>query len=93
MRQGDVRRIEWRSFYIDKVLRRFGKSVTTDLDRNEWVMINRYLIGEIPLRRLVRAVFLSPDPANWRQRIARLRWLHKLRLSLRQRRQATAKSA
>jgi glycosyltransferase involved in cell wall biosynthesis len=82
VRQADVRRIEWRFFYLEKLLARFGYAFAVDPDRNEWRMINLYLTGKVPLRRIVRAVMVSPDPATLKQKIGRLVWLRKLRLSL-----------
>jgi len=82
VRRADVRRIEWRSFYLEKLLARFGQAFAVDLDRNEWRMINLYLTGAISWWRVIRAVMVSPDPATLKQRIERLLWLRKLRVSL-----------
>lgn len=82
VRRADVRRIEWRAFYLDKLLARLGHGFAIDLDRNEWRMINLYLTGAISWWRVVRPVMVSPDPATLKQRIERLLWLRKLRVSL-----------
>ncbi|MGE3905450.1 MAG: glycosyltransferase family 2 protein [Reyranellaceae bacterium] len=73
IREGDIRRIEWRAFCVRQILRRNGIEFDVDLDRNEWRMINLYLLGRASRTQVMRAS-LGNREHGLRQRIKRLRW-------------------
>lgn len=55
-REGDVRRVEWRIFSLQKLMQRLGDTVEFDLDRNEWRLINMFILGRASFWRLVKAL-------------------------------------
>ncbi|MDF3073838.1 MAG: glucosyl transferase [Alphaproteobacteria bacterium] len=59
VRIGDVRRIEWRTFYIGRIVEKLGFRMTLDLRRNEWIMTNLYLLDRAPLWRVAWAFILN----------------------------------
>jgi glycosyltransferase involved in cell wall biosynthesis len=70
VRVGDVRRIDWRSFYVVKILARLGEQVIIDISRNEWVMANLYALNRAPLLKVMRAFLLNDQQntlTNWRR--------------------------
>jgi glycosyltransferase involved in cell wall biosynthesis len=79
-REGDVRRIEWRLFYVGLIMKRLGVPFEVDVRRNEWWQTNNYLLGRGSLPGLIRALFLSPENLSPRQVWARLKVIWWLRM-------------
>lgn len=73
VREGDVRRIEWRLFTLGQIMARSGEKLNLDLDLNEWRMTNLYWLGRAPFWKMARASLLSPEHAI-RWRLGRVLW-------------------
>lgn len=78
-RADDVRRVEWRHFIVDRIMRRIEAPVSIDLDRNEWRMINLYLLDRASYWQMVRACMLNSELANPFKRLKRARWFHQVK--------------
>lgn len=74
IRESDVRRIEWRMFSLQRVLKRAGHDFEIDLERHEWRMTNLYWLGRIPLFKVMLASLLTPEH-SLRYRWQRLKWI------------------
>jgi glycosyltransferase involved in cell wall biosynthesis len=65
VRVADVRRIEWRTFYIIGIARRLGHHIKLDLTRNEWVMANLFALGRVSTLRTMMAFLLNGQRNLW----------------------------
>lgn len=74
VRIGDVRRIEWRTFYIRKIVQKLGFKMDVDLRRNEWVMTNLYLLDRASLASVAWS-FLFNQQVPLRDKPKRLMFL------------------
>jgi len=74
IRESDVRRIEWRMFALQQVLRRAGHDLDINLDRHEWRMTNLYWLGRAPFLKVMLASLLSPEH-SLKYRWKRLQWV------------------
>jgi hypothetical protein len=77
IRIGDIRRIEWRTFCVRQILRRYGIKFDLNLNLNEWRMINLYLLGQATRLQVVRAS-LGNREHSMSKRLERLRWVMKV---------------
>jgi glycosyltransferase involved in cell wall biosynthesis len=73
-RDSDIRRVEWRMFSLQKLMRRLGQAIDLDLDRNEWRLINMYILGRASFWRLAKALLSAPEH-NLKHFVARLRFV------------------
>jgi glycosyltransferase involved in cell wall biosynthesis len=74
IRESDVRRIEWRMFSMQQLMKRSGQDIVLDLNRNEWRMTNLYWLGRASFWGVLRACLLSPEH-NMKLRFERLKWV------------------
>lgn len=74
IRESDVRRIEWRMFSLQQVLKRSGHLFEIDLNRHEWRMTNLYWLGRIPFFKVMLASLLTPEH-SMKYRWRRLKWV------------------
>jgi glycosyltransferase involved in cell wall biosynthesis len=74
IRESDVRRIEWRMYSMQQLMKRLGEEITLDLNRNEWRMTNLYWLGRTSFWRVLRACLSSPEH-DFKLRLERLKWV------------------
>ena len=74
IREGDVRRIEWRMFSLRQVVERTGADFKINLDLNEWRMTNLYWLGRISYRKILWASMRSPEH-SLKDRWNRFKWV------------------
>jgi glycosyltransferase involved in cell wall biosynthesis len=78
IREGDVRRVEWRFFSLQQATSRVGDQAEIDIERNEWRTINLFWLGRASFWRLLRACLLCPEH-SLRSRWERLKWAMRVR--------------
>ena len=74
IREADIRRVEWRIFSLRQLMRRLGRDFDIDVNRNEWRMINLYVLGRAPFWKLLKTCLRSPEH-NIPSRLQRVRWV------------------
>jgi glycosyltransferase involved in cell wall biosynthesis len=74
IREGDVRRIEWRLFSMRQIMKRVGIEFQPDMDRNEWRTTNLFWLGRAPLWKLLRNCLLNSEH-DIRSRWKRIQWV------------------
>jgi glycosyltransferase involved in cell wall biosynthesis len=70
IREGDVRRVEWRIFSMRQLMKRIGVDFDIDLKRNEWRTTNLYWLGRTSSWRVVRACLANSEHSfllRWRR--------------------------
>lgn len=78
-REEDVRRIDWRMYCNQLVMRRLAQPLKIDLERNEWRTMNLYWLGRAPLWKVLRACLLCQDHKKIADRVQRAMWTIKLK--------------
>lgn len=74
VRESDIRRIDWRLFSLQQLMKRFGREIKLDVKRHEWRVTNLYWIGHASFWSVLRACMLGPEH-NLRHRWDRLKWV------------------
>jgi hypothetical protein len=74
IRLSDIRRVEWRMFFLRRLMARIGLPFEINLNRNEWRTINRYFLGHASFWQLLGACLIGPEH-SLRSRIQRFRWV------------------
>ena len=79
VRADDVRRIEWRAEIVRQVMERLGVPFDIDIERNEWRIINLYLIGKRSFWSMAYACMTGPVHETLRARYLRVQWAADMR--------------
>jgi glycosyltransferase involved in cell wall biosynthesis len=72
IRESDIRRIEWRMFLMQRMMRYLGDPIRLDVNQNEWRLINMYILGRVTFGRLAKALLLARE-YDLKSRFARLK--------------------
>jgi hypothetical protein len=77
VREGDIRRVEWRMFTMKQIMDRIGERFNIDVGRNEWRMMNLYWLNRAPLWKALwtSLFYLSMEGAGLKFRWGRFKWL------------------
>jgi hypothetical protein len=80
IREGDIRRIEWRVLCVRQVLGRHGIDFNVDLRLNEWYQINRYMLNQTGWFSMARSSLRNTEH-GLASRYERLKWITDLKRS------------